>query len=110
MRKKTIYIDFDGVINNYSGWKDGELFEPKDGSLDFIKELALNYEIRVFTTRNREDIWKWLIKYNFDPYIQDVTNKKEPAYVYIDDRGIRFDGDYEKLMSDVQNFQPYWKK
>jgi len=86
------------------------MYEPKEGAFEFVKELALNYELWVFTTRNRESVLKWLSDYGFEKYIKDVTDKKEPAYVYIDDRGIRFDGDYEKLMSDVQSFQPYWKK
>lgn len=54
--KKRIFIDFDGVINNYSGWKNSEMFEPKEGALDFIKELSLNYEIWIFTARNKEKI------------------------------------------------------
>jgi hypothetical protein len=101
--KKKIYINFDVLINNHSYWKDEELFEPKDGALDFIQEINLNYEILIFTTREPELIWKWLIKYGFDKYIKEVTNKKEPVYVYIDDRGINFNGDYTKLSSDIKS-------
>ncbi len=107
--KKKVYIDFDGVINNYSEWKEGELFEPRDGALEFIRKISSDYEIWIFTTRDREIIWKWLIKHHFDTFIQDVTNQKEPAYVYIDDRGINFNGDYGKLTTDLKGFQPYWK-
>ncbi|MDD3150471.1 MAG: hypothetical protein PHV68_06520, partial [Candidatus Gastranaerophilales bacterium] len=78
--------------------------------IEFIQKLSLSYEIRIFTTRNSQDVQKWLVKHHFDRYIEDVTNKKEPAFAYIDDRGIRFNGNYDKLMSDVKNFKPYWKK
>lgn len=108
--KKKIFIDFDGVINDYSGWKDGEMNNPKEGALDFIKELNLNYDIWIFSSRDRQKIQEWLIKYRFDKYIKGVTNIKEPAYVYIDDRGIRFDGNYKKLTSEINKFRPYWKK
>ncbi len=108
--KKKIYVDFDGVINNYTGWRDGELFEPRDGALDFIQKISVDYEIWIFTVRDPETIWKWLIKYHFDPFIQDVTNKKEPAHLYIDDRGVNFNGDYEKLKHDMTHFKPYWQK
>lgn len=107
---RRIFIDFDGVINNYLGWQENEMYEPKEGALEFVKELAINYEIWVFTTRNRESVLKWLSDFGFEKHIKDVTNKKEPAYVYIDDRGIRFDGDYEKLMSEVNDFKPYWQE
>ncbi len=108
--KKKIYIDFDGVLNNYSGWNNGKLPKPKDGALMFIEKMSIEYEIWIFTTRDRETVWKWLIRNHFDRYIEDVTDKKEPAYVYIDDRGICFDGDYEKLTHNIKNFQPYWVK
>lgn len=66
--KKKIFIDFDGVLNDYSGWKDGEIFKPKDGALCFIKEISLNYEIWIFTTREKGKVWKWLKKYHFNKY------------------------------------------
>jgi len=81
MVKKKIYIDFDGVLNNYKGWGNGDMNEPREGAFEFIQELALSYKILIFTTRNRESVWKWLIRYHFDSYIKDVTNIKEPAFV-----------------------------
>jgi len=111
MSNKKIFLDFDGVLNTYKGWKgENELFEPRTGSLEFLKLLAANYEVYIFTTRDREKVYKWMIRYDLYHYIQDVTNKKEPAYLYIDDRAIKFDGDYSKTIEDIQKYHPYWKE
>ena len=110
MTKKKIFLDFDGVLNTYNGWQgENELFEPMPYAKEFLKRLSERYEIYVFTARNREKVYKWLIKYFFDDYIYDVTNKKEPAYLYIDDRALKFDGDYMEILKEIDNFKPHWK-
>ena len=90
--KKTIAIDFDGVIHKYSkGWKDGAIYdEPVDGAKEAIEELMdKGYRVVIFTTRrNMLEIGDWLTEFNF-PNIA-VTNDKPVAIAYIDDRGIRF--------------------
>lgn len=97
-------------MNNYNGWKDTEnLFTPKEGVDDFLKKLSEKYEIYISTTRDRENVYKWMIRHHLYEYIQDVTNIKEPAFAYIDDRAIKFDGDYSKILSELENFKPYWK-
>lgn len=108
--KKKIFIDFDGVLNTYNGWQgDEELFKPLPGLKEFLKKISEGYDIYVFTSRAREKVYKWLIRYFLDDYICDVTNKKTPAYLYIDDRAIKFEGDYSKILEDIDNFKPHWK-
>jgi len=108
--KKKIFIDFDGVLNTYNGWKGNEeLFEPLADTKEFLEKLSKTYEIYIFTTREKGNVCKWLIRYHLEVYIADVTNKKEPAYVYIDDRALKFDGDYRKILEDIENFKPHWK-
>jgi len=108
--KKKIFVDFDGVLNTYQGWNgEDELFQPREGSLGFLKTLSENYDIYIFTTRDREKVYRWMIKHHFYQYIQDITNKKEPAYLYIDDRAITFNGDYNKIVKDIKKFKPHWK-
>jgi len=109
--KKRIYIDFDGVLNNYKGWKgNDELFEPQIGVMDFLNKLSQNYEIYIFSTRNPLNIADWLIKHDLRQYISNITNVKEPAYAYIDDRAIKFDGDYSNILAQLENFKPYWQE
>jgi len=106
--KKTIAIDFDGVVHKYSkGWLNGQIYdEPVEGSLEaIITLLEKDYKVSVSTTR--EDtiaVKNWIVKkaneckelqnkpyrFWFDRDEFEVTNKKPPAIAYIDDRGIRF--------------------
>lgn len=34
---------------------------------------------------------------------------KEPCWVYVDDRSITFDGDFDILRDKIDNFKPYYK-
>jgi hypothetical protein len=75
--KTKIYVDFNRLIKNYDRRKwTTKLSGPKKGADNFLKKLSENYKIYIFTTRNRENTYKWLIRYYLDEYIQDVTNKK----------------------------------
>ncbi len=52
--KKTLLIDLDGVLNEYKGNFDKGYIPPiKEGAKDFLKELSKDYEIKIFTTRNK---------------------------------------------------------
>lgn len=107
---KKIFIDFDDVLNTYNGWKGNEeLFKPLADTKEFFKKLSKTYEIYIFTTREKGNVCKWLIRYHLEVYITGVTNIKEPAYVYIDDRAIKFEGDYKKILEEIEDFKPHWK-
>lgn len=108
--KKLLLIDLDGVINDYNGVFDKDnIPEIKEGAKEFLEKLFEEYDIKIFTTRNRLLTSKWLVKNNLDSFVKDVTNVKEPAYLYIDDRCVCFDGDFEKAKKDIKNFAVYWK-
>ena len=38
-----------------------------------------------------------------------VTNEKPKAIAYIDDRAIKFDGNYDNLYNEINDFKPHWK-
>ena len=108
--KKTILIDLDGVLNNYTGNFDKDFIPPiKDGAIEFLKELSKNFELKLFTTRNKILATKWLIDNNIDFYFTDITNTKDLAWLYIDDRCINFDGNFENLTNSVNLFKPWYK-
>ena len=111
MYKKKILVDLDGVLNQYRQAKFDENFIPdlKDGARDFIKRLANDNELYLFTSRNLLLASKWLIKNDLDKYFRDVTNNKIPSFLYIDDRTICFKGDYNQTLKDILDFKPYWK-
>jgi len=121
---KTIAIDFDGVIHKYSkGWNDGTCYdEPVEGVLDFIQDL-IDKQISVFilSTRNPKDIKEWLSKYwiHYTHIIEEdcmfwngkavigITNRKLPAHVYIDDRGMKFDGSFDNTFNNILSFKTW---
>ncbi len=111
MSKKLILIDLDGVLNQYNGNYIENIIPPiKPGAKKFLSELNKEYEIKIFTTRNKLYTVKWLIQNNIDIYIKDVTNIKEPAWLYIDDRCITFNGNYKKLEKDIKKYNVWYKK
>ena len=108
MTKKTICVDFDGVLNEYDGYEERDLGEPLTGSKEFIKELRRKYKVVILTSRSKEQVIHWLSNNGFPS--MKVTNRKVPAVAYIDDRAIQFNGSYKKVISRLKNFKPYWAK
>lgn len=97
---KTIAIDFDGVLHNYSkGWQDGKIYDsPKPGAVEaWFKLVDAGYDLVVFTARDDLDAVRVWMHKHFDferrighMYEPTITNKKPQAIAYIDDRAIRF--------------------
>lgn len=108
MIKKTICVDFDGVLNEYDGYEEGDLGEPLTGSKEFIKELRKKYKVVILTSGQKEQVIDWLNNNGFPS--MKVTNRKVPAVAYIGDRAIQFHGNYKKVISQLKNFKPYWAK
>ena len=108
---KRILIDLDGVLNEYGKEKFDENFIPemKKGANEFLQELSKDAELYLFTTRNLMLSAKWLIENDLDKFFKDITNIKIPAFLYIDDRTIRFDRNYKITLNDIKNFNVYWK-
>ena len=111
MYKRTIMIDLDGVLDNYSKYDESTIPEIKTGAKEFVEKLYLSgkYDLVLFTTRSPKMALEWLIKNKMDMYFKDVTNVKTPAYIYLDDRAIQFKGDYETAFEEIENFKVYWK-
>ncbi|MBQ3311925.1 hypothetical protein IJG72_07605 [bacterium] len=108
--KKTIYIDLDGVLNNYTGNFDiNYIPQIKDGAKEFLQKLSENFIIKLYTTRNKILASKWLIDNNLDSLIDDVTSEKGLCFLYIDDRCLNFNGDYAKMLNDINNFKPWYR-
>lgn len=108
--KKTLLIDLDGVLNEYSGKYDENVIPPpKEGADNLLKELAKDYSVKIFTSRNKTTAKEWLQDNNLSKYVQDVTNIKEPAYLQIDDRCIKFEGNYSSLLEQITNFKVWYR-
>ena len=108
--KKTILIDFDGVLNDYKGnFNENDVPNIKKGARELLIKLSQDYEIKLFTTRNKIKTCKWLIKNEIDSYISDITNVKELAWVYVDDRCVKFEGDFSLLANQINNFKTWYR-
>ena len=108
--KKTILIDLDGVLNTYTGgFDENNIPAIKDGAKEFIEQVSENFELKLFTTRNKILASKWLIENGIDKYFKDITNTKDLAWLYIDDRCLNFNGDYSELLAQIKGFKPWYK-
>lgn len=103
-RKKTLAIDFDGVIHRYSsGWQDGSVYDPPvPGAIDELHVLAGRYRLVVFTARDelgpvRDALALWGL---LDGTIDEVTNQKPKAWAYLDDRAVRF-SDWDTAVTEL---------
>lgn len=112
---KTIAIDFDGVIHAYGkGWQNGEIYDdPIEGSFKTIKKLMKDgYAVYIHSTRKPEQIQEWLkqkksgfntlvipdyFEFFNDNTVLGITNRKLPAIAYIDDRAVKFNGDWKEI-------------
>jgi len=41
--------------------------------------------------------------------VSEVTDRKPPAHVFIDDRAICFHGDFEAALRQVTGFKAHWE-
>jgi adenylylsulfate kinase len=111
-KRKTISIDFDGVIHKYSkGFQgvDNAYDPPMEGAIESIEKLYNEgYILKILSSRPKEVIYPWLEKYGLSKYIKEVSNYKFPATVYIDDRGFLFKN-WEQCLTELQS-HPKLKK
>ena len=56
-----------------------------------------------------QNVAKWLIENDIDNLFIDITNTKDLAWLYIDDRCLKFDGEYSSLEEQINNFKPWYK-
>ena len=132
--KKTICVDFDGVINQYdSGWKGADVISdpPVEGAIKGLYRLVSDEEVDVaiHSTRSGQEggikaMRKWLNKWDAAyreahdvpadiPFLTETVRfpvQKPPAMVYIDDRGFYFDGDWSKITAELKDFTPWNKR
>ncbi len=113
---KNIAIDFDGVVHTFDkGYHDGTCYgSPIAGSLEAIKELSKKYNIIIFTAKAKpsrplvnnktgtELVRDWLEEHNVLKYVSEITAEKPRAFLYIDDKGYRFENwsDTMKFLED----------
>jgi hypothetical protein len=114
---KTLAIDFDGVLSAYRGWKGpSHLDAPLEGAIDALRRYMTVYEVVIFTTRADTEeggaaLRSWLRNAGLKEEEIDrieITNRKPPAWLYIDDRCHLFTGNFPSV-EEIDAFKPYWQ-
>ena len=149
--KRTIALDFDGVLHSYkSGWQGPTNIPdpPVPGAIEFLLQLIdEDWDIAIFSTRStkwggRKAMKKWLryhagiswlVQFDnstevlwqscpvgMDPIEVEADNAghwlarqvrwplaKPPAFVSLDDRAIRFTGEWPG-MEELNRFKPWY--
>ena len=109
--RKTICLDFDGVIHSYkSGWQgESNIPDPPIHKVDVaIRKLRKHFHVVVYSARCRNEdgvlaIRRWLAKHNIE--VDEVCHHKPPAFVYVDDRAVAFTGDWDETIAAIHAFR-----
>jgi adenylylsulfate kinase len=113
--RRTIAVDFDGVIANYNGYKGPSVLgAPRPDVLAALRALrAEGWKIVVHTTRGPEEVAGYLSK-NAIPHDEINLNSdyktagtKPVADVYWDDRAVRYSGDAQQDLAAIRSFRTW---
>ena len=120
MYKKTLLIDFDGVIHSYtSPWTgvDEVSDPPVPGAFEFLEEVIDIYDTCIYSSRSKKEegveaMREWLLLYGLPIEVLDKIRfpvEKPAAYLTIDDRCICFKGVFPAV-HELNDFTPWNKK
>lgn len=113
--RRTIAVDFDGVIAEYDGYKGaGVLGNPRPDVVEALRVLnGEGWKIVIHTTRGRKEIAAYLEQHGIPC---DEVNRnsdyqtqgpKPVADVYWDDRALCYSGDARKDLDLIRNFRTW---
>jgi hypothetical protein len=112
-------LDFDGCVHSYEkGWQDGEIYgELVPGFWDWYTRAIDHFTVVIYSSRSKSEegvqaMKRWLASKNNGaiPQGMQFASEKPPAFITIDDRCIRFDGDWsapDLSPSLLRKFQPW---
>jgi hypothetical protein len=104
-------VDLNGVLDAYTGWRGPEHFDPpREGARAFLEALRLRgYRVVIFTTRYDRDVWAWAAAHGLTDLIDEVTDRKPAAHVFVDDRAVCFRGDFAATLREIDAFAAHWE-
>lgn len=86
-RRKTLAIDFDGVLNPMA---------PE--APEVLRRLRGRYKLVVFTARRDHDIVRVMLEdAGVSQLFEEITHEKPRADLYVDDHGFHFTGDWDEV-------------
>ena len=129
--RPILCIDFDGVIHSYEhGWCDGSIYgRATPGFWEWAHAAEVDFRLVIYSSRSREPegreaMYHWLCAEHATWVsacaaageddvptampLFEFAAEKPPAFLTIDDRAVRFDGDWSKLEpSELRAFRPW---
>jgi haloacid dehalogenase-like hydrolase len=111
-QRPTVCVDLDGVLNTFDIWRGPEHFHAlRPGAREFLERLkGAGYRVVVLTCRWHEWASEWLAEHDLAAFVDEVTDRKPPAHAYVDDRAVRFEGDFDRTLDDIVRLRPFWDK
>lgn len=125
MGKMSICIDFDGVIHDYmEGWNGGDIYgRAVDGFIEWADIAREHFILVIYSSRSKAEdgiaaMRVWLHKQIEEAYqgnsglaisISDFefASQKPVAWLTIDDRAVRFDGDWSDPALSVEGIKAF---
>ncbi len=113
--RRTVAVDFDGVVAEYDGWKGQSVFgAPRRDVLEALRALrAEGWKIVIHTTRGEHEVAAYLTEHQI-PYDEINRNSdyrtggiKPVADVYWDDRAVCYSGDARKDLELIRRFRTW---
>jgi hypothetical protein len=116
--RKTVLIDFDGVIHSYkSGWKGVDIIpdEPVEGAIQWLQDMMDKFDVRIFSARCNDEngiiaMMCWLKFWGLPQYYMDRLQYepgKPSSWMIIDDRAFQFTGHFP-YPKTVAKFRPWY--
>lgn len=125
--KPTLCIDFDGVIHSYEhGWQDGSIYgHVVPGFFEWAERAQETFKLVIYSSRSKTEggtvemaHWLYIERANWiadsgrhhNEIEIEFAHEKPAAWMTIDDRCIRFDGDWSapELQPDrLRAFKPW---
>ena len=104
-KQMTLVIDIDGTLLEYDRYEPFVYGQPKPGAIEFLRaQKAAGHKIILHTARSREEQFA-LINHLAAVGIAELTDgfqaDKPIGHVYIDDRAIRFGGDWAHCAAEI---------
>lgn len=100
-----LIIDVDGTILQYDGYRPGEFGQPIAGAIEFLQaQRDAGHTVILFSARPLSEeceLREHLAELGIIDLVEELICGKPIGHVYIDDRGIRFNGCWEACAAAV---------
>lgn len=115
--RRTLAIDFDGVLHSYaSGWQGATSVPdpPVEGAIAWLTEAAERFDLAIWSVRTAhpgalEAMRAWLRAHGLPERVLERLRfplAKPPAELYIDDRAYRFEGTFPSF-DELATLEPW---